>query len=160
MSTDRESRGLTLTEILLPTAILSITVATLFAQVAAANHAERMNSARFYEATLQRQIEAYRSDHGGRVPSASLVELLVTTDAEGRIIERGPLGPYLPEIPRNPLNQLDSVVRIDQSDQDGSSRRPNVRTGGWLYDPSTGAISLNKSVLPSPGRPSRIGLAQ
>lgn len=151
MSIDRESRGLTLTEIVLPAAILSITVATLFAQVAAANHAERINSARFYEATLRRQIEAYRLEHNGRLPSASLIELLVTTDAMGRITEQGPLGPYLPEIPRNPLNRQSAVVVAGRTGMSGSSKDP---TGGWVYDPSTGSISLAPSVPLSPRRSS------
>ena len=135
-------RAFSLVEVLIVVAIMAtlaaIVVPRFFDSVQDADVAVALNNLQ----NMRLIIERYRGNHHGRMPAASLHELINRTNAKGEIgtTDEYPYGPYLTDIPTNPLNGLFSVRVIADS-------KPNVSevTGafGWLYHPATGHIFLD-----------------
>lgn len=96
-------------------------------------------------ATARETIELYRTQHGGRLPTAAIVsEMLITTDADGtlRADRAGACGPYLREMFLNPIDGRSSVEVVS------TMPAQPTRTGGWIYSVKDGRFRAN---LPGAG---------
>lgn len=139
-------QAFTLIEMMLAITIVGILAATaLIAVRDEANHAKD-NTLRMNLYLLRTQIELYRQHHTGRLPTATLAELTLATNAAGTI-GQGPTflyGPYVNTVPENPYTGS-AAVRV------AASNPPTAASGaadaGWLYDPTTGGLWIDDSVL-------------
>lgn len=136
--------GFTLVEVLIVVVIMAILAATIVPQFSDSTKDAKTNTAKFNVHTLRAQIELYKSQHDGKTPSASLVELISKTKADGTVgtTSAFPYGPYLDSIPVNPYNNLNTVGVA-------AANPPTSATGanGWLYFQSTGDIFIDDPVL-------------
>jgi prepilin-type N-terminal cleavage/methylation domain-containing protein len=141
MAADRRS-GFTLVEILIVVAIIALLAATIAPQVFDLSKHANSSTAEFNLRTLRSQIEVYKSQHDGRLPTGTLAELTNKTDFDGAIGTTAlfPFGPYLREVPANPFTNNNSVTLISNSPAQSSNVTGN---GGWLYNATTGEIWLD-----------------
>jgi len=94
---------------------------------------------------LRSQIQLYRFQHEGRLPTAAELAQKLTnkTDIQGNVDPTGEFGPYiLGQLPANPYNGLRTVKASAGSPMTLSSENPDGSTG-WIYDESTGDIKVN-----------------
>ncbi len=83
---------------------------------------------------LQRQVEHYRTDHKGRLPTADAFSQQMTrpTLVDGTLFKGQPrtlwYGPYMEDIPVNPFTGGNRIATSPEEDAD------------WLFDESTGRI--------------------
>lgn len=137
-----ERDGFSLVEVVIVVVVMAVLAAVLAPQFADNSDEAIQSNAEFNLHTLRTQIDLYRSQHGGRNPSASLVELTTTTDASGTI-GRGSgfsLGPYIRDIPSNPFTGNDRITTISHSPV---SQEDMSGLGGWLYNPSSGDVWID-----------------
>ena len=95
---------------------------------------------------LRQQVEVYRRDHGGNLPSGDKFEAQMTlrTNANGDVCPFGasqdkyPFGPYIKQIPANPYSSTRVGNRV-------SAGIGNRGTSGWVYNPQTGEITAGLS---------------
>lgn len=136
--------GFTLVEVLIVVVIMAILAATIIPQFSDSSKDAKVSSIKFNLHTLRAQIELYKSQHDGRVPSATLAELITTTDrfGTGGTGAAFPYGPYMRQIPPNPFN-FSNVVRPAIADP------PTAASGsvdaGWLYHAATGKIWIDEA---------------
>lgn len=132
----------TLVEVLLVVVIMAILAATVVPQFTESSADANDAALKFNLHTLRSQIELYKMQHGGSVPtitSGELQELTKATDSTGATGTPGPsypLGPYLVNgMPSNPLTGDNTVT--------ASATWPPAAesgTGGWLYHAASGQI--------------------
>jgi general secretion pathway protein G len=134
----------TLFEVLLVVVIMAILAAAIIPQFTDSTKDAKVSNARFNLQALRSQIELYRSHHNGLKPSATLAELMATTDISGNQGTGAsfPFGPYLRSIPQNPYTSS-SAIKVINSDPAQSGDVTGA--GGWLYNPTTGTIFLDNA---------------
>lgn len=136
--------GFTLVEVLIVVVIMAILAATIVPQFSDSSKDAKTNTAKFNLHTLRSQIELYKSNHDGKAPSATLVELTSKTNASGTVGTGTAYiyGPYINEIPANPMNNLNTIGAA-------AANPPASATGanGWLYHSASGSIFIDDSVL-------------
>ncbi|MFQ6048617.1 MAG: type II secretion system protein [Phycisphaerae bacterium] len=129
----------TIVELLIVVLILAIVAAVVVPQFSQASQDSRAARLRSHLATVRHQIERYRQDHGGRLPSAKLFVQQMTgqTDELGRpadSVRQGRLlGPYLRRVPLNPYT---AGCRVGTGP---------VGSSDWFYEESTGQFRANHS---------------
>ena len=128
----------TLVEVLIVVVIMAILAATIIPQFTDSTNDAKISTSKFNLHTMRSQIELYKAHHNGLLPSATLAELTIATDADGTA--GGPFGPYMREIPANPFNNLNTVTVTA-----GTSATPPAAAtgGGWLYNATTGDIFID-----------------
>lgn len=133
-------RGFTLVEVLIVVVIMAILAATIIPQFSDSTKDAKISSAQFNLHTIRAQIELYKSQHDGKLPTATLVELTKATDKNGASTGSGPFpyGPYIRELPANPFNSLNTVAAPAQVPPTAT-----VDNAGWLYDVTTGKVFIN-----------------
>jgi prepilin-type N-terminal cleavage/methylation domain-containing protein len=144
MKTTVRRSAFTLIEVLIVVVIMAILAATIIPQFTDSTKDAKSSTVKFNLHTLRSQIELYRTQHTGTAPSATLVELTVSTDATGA---QGsgtnfPYGPYIREIPVNPFSNSKTVTAITN---DPAKSSDVTGTGGWLYNTTTGGIWIDNS---------------
>lgn len=139
--TPQRRAGFTLVEVLIVVVIMAILAATIIPQFSDSSKDAKINTAKFNLHTLRAQIELYKSQHDGKKPTATLIELTSSTNAAGTVgTGTGfPYGPYLQQLPVNPLTNS-RVVRTASSDTPTASGESDA---GWLYNPTSGRVWID-----------------
>lgn len=138
-ATLRRCPGFTLVEILIVVVILGILSAIVIPQFSNASESSRESALQQNLFRIRAQLELYRSEHNGNVPTLDrfIEQMTLASDLEGNTAAPGtpgyPYGPYLPKIPTNPFT---NTVPIGNG-APGSS--------AWYYDDVTGHIAPNDS---------------
>ncbi len=145
MKTNRKT-GFTLVEVLIVVVIMAVLAATIIPQFSDSTKDAKESTIKFNLHTLRSQIQLYKSQHDGKVPSLTsptlLTELINKTDLTGAVGTGSThvYGPYIAEIPVNPFSGLNTVkAATSSSGADGSS--------GWLYNAATGEIWVDNADL-------------
>lgn len=142
----RRNKGFTLVEVLIVVVIMAILAATIIPQFSDSSKDAKNSSARFNLHTIRSQVELYKSQHDGRVPSAGIVELTQSTNSTGTVGTGSsfPYGPYITTIPTNPFTGSNTV-------RAATSNPPSAASGatdaGWLYHAASGKVWLDNSAF-------------
>src|SRR5688572_20775935 len=135
-------KGFTLVEVLIVVVIMAILAATIIPQFSNSASDAKAGTNKFNLHTLRSQLELYKSQHDGEVPSGTLIELTKSTDKNGN---QGtgvnfPYGPYIREIPVNSASNS-STIKVITSNP--AMAGDVTGTGGWLYNATTGGVWLD-----------------
>src|SRR5262245_44990541 len=112
MKTYARRSAFTLIEVLIVVVIMAILAATIIPQFTDSTKDAKASTATFNLHTLRAQIELYRTQHSGLLPSATLEELTQSTNESGADGAAGPsfpYGPYIREIPANPFTNVKTI---------------------------------------------------
>lgn len=136
----RATAGFTLVEVLIVVVIMSIIAAMAAPQFINPTGDAKVSTCKSNISQLRAQIELYKVQHAGALPSATLAELLTTTDVTGTIGTgiTFPYGPYIASIPDNPYTASNTVVAPAAIPPTAP-----VAGAGYLYDAATGRIWIN-----------------
>jgi general secretion pathway protein G len=129
----------TLVEVLIVVVIMAILAATIIPQFTDSTNDAKVSTSKFNLHTMRSQIELYKAHHNGQLPSATLAELTIATDADGSA--GGPFGPYMREIPANPFTNVSTVKSI--STDPAVVGDVTSGGGGWLYNATTGGVFID-----------------
>lgn len=148
--------GFTLVEVMIVVAILGILGAIVLPTYQGNAGEAKISSAKSNLHTMRTQIELYKMHHNGVLPgydSGSLttenffrIQLIGTTTVNGEpALSKTPTypylyGPYLMSIPTNPFNGESHIAYSTDFATDAGTEGV-----GWLYNPNTGEICLNRS---------------
>jgi general secretion pathway protein G len=132
----------TLVEVLIVVVIMAVLAATIIPQFSDSAKDAKISSVKFNLHTLRSQIQMYKSQHDGKIPTATLVELTKKTDVKGTVGTGAGFvyGPYVMEIPPNPFTASNAVKSITNSPAEAGDV---TGTGGWLYNANTGEIWID-----------------
>ncbi len=141
----RRLKGLTFIEILMVVVVLGILAATVLPCFLSRETSTKEATVVRNLQILRSQIQMYRLEHKGRLPTADQLVAALTsrTDSEGNIVPTGEFGPYIVgQFPSNPYNGLRTVKPAKASPMTLDSENPDGSTG-WIYDEKTGEIKVN-----------------
>ncbi|MEX2186460.1 MAG: type II secretion system protein [Pirellulales bacterium] len=149
MKINRRKLGFTLIEVLIVVVIMAVLAATIIPQFTASTDDAQKSAAAYNLHTMRSQIQLYRTEHAGTYPTIandadgqpSLPALIGSSNAAGTVGATGPsfpLGPYMVSIPNNPYDNKNYVETATEWPPAATTA-----SGGWLYYPATGQITLN-----------------
>ncbi len=87
---------------------------------------------------MRGQLQLYKMQHNGLLPSAALAELTKGTNADGS--DGTQFGPYVQIIPTNPFTNSSKVRAATANPPAAAS---GVSDAGWLYHAASGNIWLD-----------------
>ncbi|PQO26837.1 type II secretion system protein [Blastopirellula marina] len=136
---NKKHAGFTLIEVLIVVVILAVLAATVIPQFTDSTDDAKASSVKFNLHTLRSQIQLYRAQHEGALPSATLNELLIKTNDDGTSTGTPTLGPYLSKLPVNSYTNSATVKTISAVPTSSDV----TDTHGWLYNTTNGNIYIN-----------------
>lgn len=144
----RLKHGFTLIEILIVVVIMAVLASVVIPQFSNSTKQAQTSTTEFNLQILRSQVELYRNQHGGRLPSAGLTELLKTTDMKGNVGSGTsyPYGPYLQTLPVNALTEASTVTATTKNPPTSSDVTAD-EAGGWLYNATTGGVWVDHADL-------------
>jgi len=129
MQRPRNRAGFTLIEIMIVVVILGILATTVLPQFSKSQESAQEAALITSLSTIRSQIQLYKLQHGGSLPTTAIVTELTGTTTYGGVT----YGPYITgQFPANPLNQNFRTVKTDGAAGDNST--------GWTYFPATGVF--------------------
>ncbi len=138
--------GFTLVEVLIVVVIMAVLAATIIPQFSDSARDAKISTAKFNLNTLRTQIQFYRAQHNGVLPTATLVELTKKTDASG-VVGTGAThvyGPYITELPDNPFT---NSAKITAAAANPPAAASGATDAGWLYHAASGNVWLDDADL-------------
>jgi hypothetical protein len=99
--------------------------------------------------TIRSQVELYKSQHDGKLPTATLVELYSKTNNLGTVGTGTafPYGPYLQELPTNPFTNSATVRSTTGTNAAPPAAASGAADAGWLYNATTGNVFIDNADL-------------
>lgn len=159
----RKQNAFTLVELMIVVSILGILSALVLPTFQGNATEAKESAAKSDLRTMRTQISLYKLHHNGAFPGyvAGVLKDVATATGqlEGTSAADGTYttakkpsgiyihGPYLLDIPSNPFNGLSTIVFSTDFATDAGTV-----SSGWLYNPATGEIRLNKNGTDSKGR--------
>ncbi len=142
----KKRNAFTLVEILIVVVIMAVLAATIIPQFSDSTSDAKAGTAEFNLHTLRSQIQLYKSQHDGLLPTDDLAELTATTDKDGNIGTGAGFvyGPYVREIPANSFSNSADVKEITSSPAVVGDVTASD-AGGWLYNTTTGELFIDHS---------------
>lgn len=134
-------RGFTLIEVLIVVVIMAVLAAAVLPYFGDTTSDAKAAGLRMNLRLMREQLSIYKAQHNGKLPSATLAELMTRTDMNG-VIGTGVdhiYGPYLPKMPLNTFTGNSSVKSISNHPPTGGDVTANLG-GGWLYHAATGSL--------------------
>jgi len=127
-----KKKAFTLVELLIVVIILGILAAVVIPQFSDASTDARLSSLQTNLATMRGQIELYRLQHNGTLPTIAnfTAQMTTKTNADGTTTGTPKYGPYMQAIPNNPFSSTNTVVAPGG-------------TGAWSFDVATGEFKAN-----------------
>jgi general secretion pathway protein G len=135
--------GFTLVEVLIVVVIMAVLAATIIPQFTDTTTDAKKNTSVFNLNTLRAQVETYKAQHNGKVPTA-LNLLTQKTDKAGTASATGAYGPYISAIPEETITGTNNVVTITGSSA-AIGAGDVTAAGGWLYNNTTGELRINEA---------------
>jgi prepilin-type N-terminal cleavage/methylation domain-containing protein len=140
MKGKRIRSAFTLIEVLIVVVIMAVLAATIIPQFTDSTKEARESSMVFNLHTMRAQIQLYKAQHNGKLPSATLAEMTKGTDISGA--NGSTYGPYMQSIPYNTIND-NNVVTETTNDPAVVGDVTAAGAGGWLYNKTTGNIWID-----------------
>ena len=142
MTNSRKRNGFTLVEVLIVVVIMAILAATIIPQFSDSTKDAKTNTSKFNLHTIRSQIELFKSQHDGKVPT-NLDDLTKKTNTAGTdgTTTAFPYGPYLATLPSQPVHRLSTVGAA-------ATNPPTAATGtdaGWLYHAASGGVWIDNA---------------
>jgi len=138
-----KKQGFTLVEVLIVVVIMAILAATIIPQFSDSTKDAKTNTAKFNLHTIRSQIELFKSQHDGKVPT-NLADLTLKTNPAGQTgtSAQHVYGPYLATLPNNPFTNVNTVGAA-------AANPPTTApgTGGWLYHAASGGVWIDNTDL-------------
>lgn len=137
--------GFTLVEVLIVVVIMAILAATIIPQFSDSTKDAKNNTAKFNLHTIRSQIELFKSQHDGKVPT-DLNDLTKKTNAAGTVgtTSAFPYGPYLQELPPNPYTGFATIKAAAANPPTAAS---GATDAGWLYHAASGGVWVDHDDL-------------
>lgn len=137
--------GFTLVEVLIVVVIMAILAATIIPQFSDSTKDAKTNTSKFNLHTIRSQVELYKSQHDGKVPT-NLDDLTKKTNTAGTVGTTAafPYGPYLSEIPANPFTGSQKVTAAAANPPAAAS---GATDAGWLYHAASGSVFIDNTDL-------------
>lgn len=137
MQRSKRELGFTLVEILIVVVIMAVLAAAITPQFTDSSNDAKVSTSKHNLRVLRAQLEVYRSQHNGEYPP-TLADMAKKTNADHSATGSPTLGPYCREVPVEPTTNKADVAT--------STADPIVvtgKTGGWIYNKTTGEIRVN-----------------
>ncbi|QDU95135.1 prepilin-type N-terminal cleavage/methylation domain-containing protein [Lignipirellula cremea] len=137
----KKASGFTLVEVLIVVVIMAVLAATIIPQFSDSANDAKEGTSEFNLHTIRSQIELYKSQHDGLVPS-DLSKLTEVTDEDGTVGAGADFkyGPYIRELPVNSFTNLNTVTTITNSPAQAGDV---TGASGWLYNATTGTVFID-----------------
>jgi len=132
----KKKLAFTLVELLIVVIILGILAAVVIPQFSDASQDARYSSLQTNLATMRGQIELYRLQHNGQLPTVAnfVTQMTTKTDANGNAGAGAKYGPYMQAIPQNPFTATNDVSAA--AGAAGANK-------AWLFNATTGDFRAN-----------------
>ena len=124
----------TLIEILIVVVIMAVLAATIIPQFTDSSDDAKTSTSEYNLNTMRAQIELYKAQHGGTVPSP-LSKLAASSTHGGKSFD-----PYMIAIPENTVTGFNTVT---VSKNDPIVTGDVSGTTGWIYNQTTGEIRID-----------------
>jgi general secretion pathway protein G len=152
---DRRKAAFTLIELMIVVAILGILAAIVLPEFQSHTQQAKEAAAKDNLRILRDVIERYAIDHNGVPPGYLNDDPTQTPSGIRFFIQITKNNKYMTDMPKNPFNNRYQTCIVNDNDSFPTSAVTVSEGGGygWIYQPSTKMIKLNKDGVDSEGIP-------